>query len=132
MLFFYPTNIPAAEMIAHMTVGSKDRSPLSCISVPTLFAIMLIFHTFLLSQEYDKNVLYLCWLKRLHPYIIFQSPRPDSPGLPMKEKTALATYHVARTIAKQKPASANVISGRLLKAKYVWLGYRFQFTHSIA
>ena len=43
--------------------------------------------------------------------------RPQSPGQAMKEKTTLATYHVARIIAKQVAVPEKVHKGKLMKAQ---------------
>ena len=43
--------------------------------------------------------------------------RPQCPGQTMKEKTTLATYHVARIIAKQTAIPEKVHKGKLMKAQ---------------
>lgn len=46
-----------------------------------------------------------------------QADRPMSPGQTMKERTAMATVHLARTMAKQKGEEESRIGGRLLKGR---------------
>ena len=54
-----------------------------------------------------------------HEHLPFQVPRPMSPSQTMKERTMLATFHLARTMARQRGEEDERTSGRLLKGRSV-------------